>query len=295
MASKVKKQHPAKAVAPVKSFSLIGDAKLKELYARMLQCRALEERSRLTHKPRKIAAPVMLEAAIVGTTIDLRSADWIAPWEGDRSASFVKGIALSALLTAAPTIEASTTLHVVPAFASTEAQISLAVGAVLTSRKAKNSNVAVVLCHGASHADKHWREAMDLAAKLALPILFVFCEKAIDDSRPRKKQKKKDAKASDLGFPIIPVDAHDVVALYRVAYESIQKARNGRGPTLIEAKSFVTPKEHRRKGWADTGTNDPIAKMEEYLTAKGLFSPGWKQKLTEQFDKELAAATEAAR
>ncbi len=63
--------------------------------------------------------------------------------------------------------------------------------------------------------------------------------------------------------------------MYRVAYESIHKARHGGGPTLIRAVSFPAPqisKAHHPKH------ADAVARMEGYLTAKGLFSPSVETK-----------------
>ena len=88
------------------------------------------------------------------------------------------------------------------------------------------------------------------------------------------------------GFPGIPVDGKDVVAMYRVAFESMQRARNGGGPTLIEA---MTP------GNAMLGSdNDPITAMERYLTQRNLFEPAWKQQIKKSFGKELDEAIRVA-
>ena len=38
---------------------------------------------------------------------------------------------------------------------------------------------------------------------------------------------------------------------------------------------------------------DAVARMEDYLTAKGLFSPSWKQKVIDAFNREVDSALEA--
>ena len=88
-------------------------------------------------------------------------------------------------------------------------------------------------------------------------------------------------------LPVIPVDADDIVAIYRVAYESIHKARHGGGPTLIQAISFPPPPN----GIEHSGRHpDAILRMEDYLAAKGLFSPSWKQKLIDSFNRDVDSA-----
>ena len=54
-----------------------------------------------------------------------------------------------------------------------------------------------------------------------------------------------------MAFPEYVADAGDVVAVWRVAQESIYRARNGSGPTLIDCRK-LTPQ-------------DPLAHMEHYM------------------------------
>jgi TPP-dependent pyruvate/acetoin dehydrogenase alpha subunit len=83
------------------------------------------------------------------------------------------------------------------------------------------------------------------------------------------------------GFPAIAVDGNDVVAVYRVATESIAHARRGNGPTLIECM-VERSKSH-----------DPIRKMEAYLMRRGLFSKGMKVEIADRFTRQLDAAAKA--
>jgi pyruvate dehydrogenase E1 component alpha subunit len=79
------------------------------------------------------------------------------------------------------------------------------------------------------------------------------------------------------------VDGNDVVAVYRVATESIAHARKGNGPTLIECM-IERSKAH-----------DPIRKMERYLKRKGLFSREMKFEVINGFTKHLDASIKAVR
>jgi TPP-dependent pyruvate/acetoin dehydrogenase alpha subunit len=79
------------------------------------------------------------------------------------------------------------------------------------------------------------------------------------------------------GFPGIPVDGHDAVAVYRVAYESLQRARLGSVPTLIECKSKAS-------------NSDPISNLERYLSRKGLVHQEWKDEIISEFIPNLDSA-----
>jgi TPP-dependent pyruvate/acetoin dehydrogenase alpha subunit len=91
-------------------------------------------------------------------------------------------------------------------------------------------------------------------------------------------------KAQTDGLTTITVDGNDVVAVYRVAYESLERMRRGGGAVLIEAKPY------RRHGQVLlNGERDPLTHMEQYLTAKKLFSTRWKTGIAQQFSRELGA------
>ncbi|MGH9600436.1 MAG: thiamine pyrophosphate-dependent enzyme, partial [Terracidiphilus sp.] len=90
-------------------------------------------------------------------------------------------------------------------------------------------------------------------------------------------------------LPAIVVDAHDAVALYRVAQEAIAHARRGGGPTMIACTPFRAAGASVNKR-----TGDPIAKMERYLAGKGLPASRLKAAVTAGFSRELDAAVEAA-
>jgi pyruvate dehydrogenase E1 component alpha subunit len=86
------------------------------------------------------------------------------------------------------------------------------------------------------------------------------------------------------GVTSITVDGNDVVAVYRVAYESLERVRRGGGAVLIEAKPY------RQHGQALLNTGrDPLTHMEQYLAAKKLFTARWKNGLVQQFSRELDA------
>ena len=82
MAAKVKELVESAKEAS-ENTGLIGNEKLRQLYATMLKCRTLEERARVLFKQSKFTgnyyAAVGQEAAAVGTAIDLRVEDTIGP------------------------------------------------------------------------------------------------------------------------------------------------------------------------------------------------------------------------
>jgi TPP-dependent pyruvate/acetoin dehydrogenase alpha subunit len=97
----------------------------------------------------------------------------------------------------------------------------------------------------------------------------------------QSRRKANDLKAQQYGIPSIPVDSSDAVAVYRVATEAMAHARKGNGATLIDCVTFSLD-----------GNIDPIAKMEAYLSRKGLFREALRREVAAGFTRELDAAVE---
>jgi TPP-dependent pyruvate/acetoin dehydrogenase alpha subunit len=94
------------------------------------------------------------------------------------------------------------------------------------------------------------------------------------------------------GVPSIAVDAHDPVAIYRVAYEAIVRARQRRGATLLECMTDIqTVLDNADSSPADGGSNDPLAVMKKYLKSKGIEPELHNGQIVAAFNYELDLAT----
>ncbi len=150
--------------------------------------------------------------------------------------------------------------------AADETGLDAAVGAALLAKTHKSRRVSVVFGEA---EDAAFQDAMAAAKQFALPLVFVSRAHAIDEKEAarairRDARKRKPVKVEPaVGYlPRMHVDAHDVVAVYRVAHEAIDRARRGRGATWIEGIPFK-PEGKRLKA-------DAVGGMELYLRGKGL-------------------------
>ncbi|WP_051218037.1 pyruvate dehydrogenase (acetyl-transferring) E1 component subunit alpha [Nocardioides insulae] len=94
-------------------------------------------------------------------------------------------------------------------------------------------------------------EAFVFAASYQAPVVF-FCQNnqwAISEPIERQSRIPLYHRAEGFGFPGVRVDGNDVLATYAVMKQALQRAREGGGPTLIEAYTY-------RMG-AHTTTDDP--------------------------------------
>jgi acetoin:2,6-dichlorophenolindophenol oxidoreductase subunit alpha len=271
--------------------SLIDDAKLKQLYATMLQCRLLTEHG-LRRSKTLFHASLGQEAIAAGCAIDLRPQDTVAVASHDSIVSLAKGVALRdvvARMYGRPSTAGWSAQNIIGAAsrtASGQGELYTAAGNVaLASKREDNGNVVVVFSSAAATASESWRQAFKIAARRGLPIIFVVENNPWGGTQTKNGTGKLTLKAQTDGLTSITVDGNDVVAVYRVAYESLERVRRGGGAVLIEAKPY------RQHGQVLLNTErDPLAHMERYLTAKKLFTTRWKNGIAQQFSRELGAA-----
>jgi pyruvate dehydrogenase E1 component alpha subunit len=92
------------------------------------------------------------------------------------------------------------------------------------------------------------------------------------------------ARAAGYGFPGVRVDGNDVLAVYVVTREAVERARSGGGPTLIEAMTYrvgahsTADDASRYRDEAEVEAwraRDPIERYRRWLLATGLVDDGW--------------------
>jgi acetoin:2,6-dichlorophenolindophenol oxidoreductase subunit alpha len=129
-------------------------------------------------------------------------------------------------------------LGTVPLVAAT---IPIAVGSALASKLRNDSRVSVAFFGDGATEEGHFHEAVNLAGLHRLPVIFV-CENNLYASHLHISERRlKDnifEAARAHGIPGRRLDGNDVGVVYRAAVKAIQYARDGRGPTLLECRTY---------------------------------------------------------
>ncbi|MEX0426021.1 pyruvate dehydrogenase (acetyl-transferring) E1 component subunit alpha [Nocardioides sp. DS6] len=123
-------------------------------------------------------------------------------------------------------------------------------------------------------------ESFVFAASYNAPVVF-FCQNnqwAISEPFERQSRIPLYRRAEGFGFPGVRVDGNDVLATYAVMQTALQRAREGGGPTLVEAYTYRMgahtttddPTRYRLSDEVETWKlKDPIARVEAYLRRGG--------------------------
>ena len=265
--------------------SLISDEKLKQLYAAMVKLRLLNEQpNSATGKSRSRSR--FQEACEAGCIIDLRPQDTVACGMDEALATFVGSSSLHSLngLDGHQPIMAATSKTSPPILLQVKKpsdRLILATGAAFTHQAQKTGNLVIAFndVEKLSQVGDSLRFAFDHR----LPIIYV--QRAANSRRNPASLRSNSSQLS-----AIPVDQSDVIAIYRVAYEAIDKARRGVGPTIIQCVRYSTGLRKSDANHLDS--SDPLAHMERHLRKKLLWSEEFKRSLEENFREDLKRARE---
>src|SRR5437762_9036734 len=121
-------------------------------------------------------------------------------------------------------------------------------GIALSFKMRKEKRVGLVYLGDGATSTGAFHEGINFAAVQGLPLVVIVEHNGFAYSTPTSKQTAVERladKAKAYGIPGVTVDGNDVFAVYQVARDAIEHARQGGGVTLIEAVTY------RRKGHAE--------------------------------------------
>ena len=149
-------------------------------------------------------------------------------------------------------------------------------------------------------------EAFVFASVFNAPIVFYCQNNQWAISEPLEKQSRVPLyqRARGFGFPGLRVDGNDVLACYAVTRKAMQAAREGQGPTLIEAFTYRMgahtttddPTRYRLASELEVWKlRDPIERVRAYLVRGGLAEPEFFAEVDAEAKQVGARVREACR
>ena len=168
-------------------------------------------------------------------------------------------------------------------------QVPHAVGAGWAAKLRGTKQVSAVYFGDGATSKGDFHEGMNFAGVFGIPVVFICENNQYAISVPRKKQTKAETiaqKAIAYGFEGMQVDGMDVFAVYKATKDAVEKARNGKGPTLIECFTYRMcdhstsddASKYRTKEEMEEWTKkEPIDRLEKYMRKKNLLNDAYKE------------------
>jgi len=299
-------------------------AELLELYYYLRLTRTLEERLAALYRQNKVIGGLYRslgqEADAVGSAYALeRPGDMIGPLTRNLGSLLVMGATPIDFLRqymakeTSPTRGREQNLHFADLGLGFIGQIShlgdmvpVMAGVALSFKLRGEPRVAMVYVGDGATSTGAFHEGLNLAAVQRLPLVVIAEYNGYAYTTPPTKQfavKDLVDKAQGYGILGVKADGNDVLEVYGVTRDAVQRARGGGGVTLIELKTYrrrghaehddqgYVPKEEL-EWWA--AHNDPLDRcVARYTGETGWFSVDELEAIDARASGEVDAATDA--
>jgi pyruvate dehydrogenase E1 component alpha subunit len=254
-----------------------------------------------------LAPGIGQEACSVGSVMALDPArDWFVPQYREAAGQLLHGLPLKQAFLwhmGSPLgFYIGNGLRMLPFQAAVAGQIPHAVGLAWGLALQKQRAVVVVHFGEGATSQGDFHEAANLAGVMKAPVVF-FCQNnywaistasGLQTAAPTFAQK-----AIAYGFPGIQVDGNDLFAVYAATREAVERARDGGGPTMIEALTYrlgmhTTADDGSRcepPGMRDQWRpKDPLIRLQRFLQHRAV----WTDAAGEQMEHEVGAELDEA-
>ncbi len=233
-------------------------AKLLELYRGILRIRRFEERVYYLFLEGEIPGTLHQyqgqEAVAVGVCDVLERTDWITSTHRPHGHALAKGVSARAAM--AELYGKATgccrgrggSMHLgdpdvgmVPAIAIVAGGNTVVTGLGLAFKLRRSGQVAACFFGEGAANEGAFHEGLNFAAVQRLPVVFVCENNLYGASTPYARVSLVEdvaARAAAYGVPGRIVDGMDVLAVREATAEAVAAARAGRGPTLLECKTY---------------------------------------------------------
>ncbi len=285
----------------------LSKEQMLEIYRLMVLARLADEKCIKLQRQGRIGTYAPLfgqEATQIGSAYATSKEDWMFPIYRDTGQYLTRGFPLRNLLMywmgdergmRIPEGQNNFSLNVVVG-----SLVPHAAGAAYALKLQKRKGVVVVYFGDGATSEGEFYEGMNFAGVLNVPLVLICENNQYAISVPRKWQSAAQTlaqKAIGAGIEGVQVDGNDVLAVYLATKRALEKAREGKGPTLIECYTYRLemhttaddPTRYRSKEEVEAWKKkDPVERFRKYLEEKKL----WDQEKEEELRKECAEVIE---
>jgi TPP-dependent pyruvate/acetoin dehydrogenase alpha subunit len=286
-----------------------------DLYYYMQLNRALENRLIALYRQSIITTTVFTsrgqEATSVGSAYALGPEDYVSPITRNLGTMLVRGVRPREIFTqymgkATGPTGGKERIHyfgdlskgLVASLSVLGVMAPVMTGVALATKIQRKTSVSMTYLGDGAVSTGDFHEAMNFASVLRLPFVLIIENNQYAYSTPATKQaavRDFALRARAYGIPGEIVDGNNVLEVYRATRNSVERARAGLGPSIIEAKtmrmhghsdadnSWYVPKEEFEK-WQ---RRDPIDLFEKQVREAGLLDDRTKTDVEARIKQEL--------
>ncbi len=295
---------------------------LKRLYRLMVTTRLMDDRGLALQRQGRIGFYLQStgqEASHLGAAYALEDSDWLFPAYRQPGILLLRGVPLEKVVCEwfgnagdtskgrqMPVHYSFREANFVSISSPIGTQLSQAAGAGMAARIRGDDTVFMTFCGDGGTSSNDFHCGLNFAAVFKAPVVFVVENNGWAISVPSRKQTVSESmaiKADAYGMPGVRVDGNDLLAVYRVCKEAVERARRGEGPTLVETVTYRiashsssddAQRYRDKKEFESWQKKDPIQRFQRYLKHKKLWNESFEQECVDGAKAALQEAVKAA-
>ena len=288
----------------------LTDELVREFYYHMVRIRTFDRKAISLQRQGRLGTYAPFEgqeAAQAGSALALGNEDWVFPTYRDHGATLTFGANMArTFLYWNGRVEGCVPeegKRIFPPAVPIATQLPHAAGAALAEKRKGTKNAAIAYFGDGATSEGDFHEGMNMASVFKVPAVFFNQNNGFAISVPIDKQMNSETvaqKSVAYGIPGVRVDGNDIFAVYFQTKEALERARNGEGPTLIEAVTWRygahttadDPTKYRNQSKSDEirQTRDPLMRLERYMKNEGIWDEGWTTQIQNQITEEVEQA-----
>ncbi len=291
---------------------------LQGLYRTMVRSRAFDSKAEELFLEGKLPGFIHLyigeEAIATGVMANLRKDDYITSTHRGHGHMIAKGADMKKMMAelygkitgycrgkGGSMHIADLSIGVLGANGEVAGGLPIASGAGMAIKLKKTDQVVVAFFGDGASNRGAFHEALNWCSVYKLPVIFVN-ENNQFASTERVQETTSVQNISDravsYSIPGVTIDGNDVIAVYETVKSAVERARNGGGPTLIEAKTYRIkghfvgdPTLYRgKKEVQEYWKREPIGRFEKKLKEMGMLTDKEKENIKNEAEKEVEEA-----
>lgn len=250
------------------------------------------------------------EASEIGSAFAFSNEDWLFPTFRESGVLVAKGYPMWMLYRYwagdERGMQCPPELNIFPMSVPVGTQIPHAMGAAWAMRLKGHKKVAAVYFGDGGSSKGDFHEGLNFAGVFNAPCVFICQNNQWAISVPRSRQTKAKTiaqRGNAYGMEGIQVDGNDIVAVYKVVKDAVDKARSGGGPSLVECYTYrlddhTTADDASRyrtdeevEAWK---AREPLIRLRLFMEKKGWWTKEYEEAVTkkaqETVDSEIKKA-----
>ena len=289
----------------------LTEKNLLDMYRWLVLLRTFDERAVALQRQGRIGTYALYwgeEGTQAGTLYAMDDADWVFPSYRQNAIGMLRGVAPSTILAWWRGYGGTHGFYnprehrVGPICVPIATHLPHAVGIAWAAKIRGDRTSSLSWFGDGATSEGDFHEAMNFAAVLKVPTIFFCVNNQWAISTPLSKQTATRTiaeKARAYNMPGIRVDGFDPVACWKATRDALDRARNGDGPSLIEAFCYrigahgTADDPHLYRDESETSywrTLEPVSRMGRYLKRLGVLDDGKVETIVAEAKEAIAAA-----